>query len=169
MKRIGLMSDTHGYLHPDIFTYFSDVDEIWHAGDLGSGEVADRLEAFKPLRAVWGNVDGGALRIRYPEYIRFVSEGVEVLMIHIAGSFGTYTPKLRDMLRSKVPQVLVCGHSHILKIVFDKTYNMLYINPGACGKQGWHKQQTLLRFSVDSGKLKDLEVIELPKETSSQH
>ena len=164
MKHIGLMSDTHGYLHPGVFGYFSDVDEIWHAGDIGSVELAERLEAFKPLRAVWGNVDGAALRIRYPEYSRFSCEGVEVLLIHIAGTPGKYTAQLRGLLALKVPQVLICGHSHILKVMPDPGFSMLYMNPGACGRQGWHKQKTLLRFDADRGQLKNLEVIELPKD-----
>lgn len=167
MKHIGLLSDTHGYLHPGVFGYFSDVDEIWHAGDIGSVELADQLEGFKPLKAVWGNVDGAPLRTRYPEHFRFTCEGVEVLLIHIAGAPGKYTAQVRDLLALKVPQVLICGHSHILKVMPDLRFPMLYMNPGACGRQGWHKKKTLLRFVADQGQLRNLEVIELPDQSGA--
>ncbi len=162
MKKIGLMSDTHGYLHPQVFKYFAEVDEIWHAGDFGSVALADELEAFKPLRAVYGNIDGQDIRIRYPEHNLFICEGVKVWMTHIGGYPPKYTPALKPHIRQKKPQLYITGHSHILKVIPDPSLQLLHINPGACGKQGWHKVKTLVRFQLDNGEIKALEVIELP-------
>lgn len=161
MTRIGLLSDTHGFLPPKIYTHFKDVDEIWHAGDIGSIEVADALEKFKPLRAVWGNIDGHDLRIRYPEQMLFRVEDVKVLMMHIGGYPPKYNAESKPILIKYQPHLFICGHSHILKVIPDPVLNVLHINPGACGKEGWQKVNTLIRFSIDGDRAKDLEVIEL--------
>lgn len=164
MKKIGLLSDTHSYLHPLVQKHFAAMDEIWHAGDLGDTATADALEAMgKPFRAVWGNIDGPELRQRYPETQRFTLEGVDVMMTHIGGYPGKYAPGIRAQLLQHPPKLFICGHSHILKVMPDPQLGLLHMNPGACGIQGWHKVKTLLRFVLDNGNIKDLEVIELPK------
>jgi len=160
--KIGLMSDTHGYLHPKVFHHFEKVDQIWHAGDIGSIALADELEAFKPLRAVYGNVDGQELRARYPEHNLFKCEGMKVWMTHIGGYPPKYTPAIKPYIVQKRPQLFISGHSHILKIMPDPALQLLHMNPGACGKQGWHKVKTLVRFDVENGGIKNVEVIELP-------
>ncbi|MET3876658.1 YfcE family phosphodiesterase [Chitinophaga sp. OAE865] len=162
MKKIGLMSDTHSYLHPQVFKYFEEVDEIWHAGDIGNVELADKLENFKPFRAVFGNIDGADIRIRYPEILRFNLEGVEVMMTHIGGYPGKYAPGVKEQLKQHPPKLFICGHSHILKVMPDAALRLLHMNPGACGQQGWHKVKTLLRFQLEAGNIQQLEVIELP-------
>jgi putative phosphoesterase len=163
MKKIGLMSDTHSYLHPDVFSYFDKVDEIWHAGDIGNTELADKLEAFKPFRAVYGNIDGAELRVRYPLNLHFELEQVKVFITHIGGYPGKYAPGVKDELLKNAPKLFICGHSHILKVMPDPALKLLHINPGACGIQGWHKVKTLLRFELSDGNISQLEVIELPK------
>lgn len=160
--KIGLMSDTHSYLHPKVFHHFEKVDQIWHAGDIGNMALADELEAFKPFRAVWGNVDGQELRVRYPEHDLFTCEGVKVWMTHIGGYPPRYTAALKPYIKEKRPQLFISGHSHILKIMPDPALQLLHINPGACGKQGWHKVKTLVRFDIVKGEMKNMEVIELP-------
>lgn len=161
MKKIGLLSDTHGYWDERYVRHFESCDEIWHAGDIGSIEVADRLAAFRPLRAVYGNIDGRELRLRFPQTLRFEVEGVQVLIKHIGGYPGHYDPSVRGSLLTRPPQLFISGHSHILKVKYDKTLSMLHINPGAAGKQGFHRVRTLVRFVVDQGCFSDLEVIEL--------
>lgn len=161
MKKIGLLSDTHSYWDDRYKAYFADCDEIWHAGDIGNMDVANKLKAFKPFRAVYGNIDGQDVRLEYPEFLRFNIENVDVLMTHIGGYPGKYDPKVRQILQIKPPKLFICGHSHILKVIFDKKYNCLDINPGAAGKYGFHKVRTLLRFVLEEGNIKDLEVIEL--------
>lgn len=161
MKRIGLLSDTHAYWDERYTKYFEDCDEIWHAGDIGSLEVAQKLAAIKPLRAVYGNIDGQDIRKVYPQINRFTIEGTEVLIKHIGGYPGNYDPSIRGSLLVRPPKLFISGHSHILKVKFDKTLNMLHINPGAAGIYGFHKVRTLLRFSIEDGNFKDLEVIEL--------
>ncbi|MDQ0108177.1 putative phosphoesterase [Chitinophaga terrae (ex Kim and Jung 2007)] len=156
------MSDTHNYLHPQVFKYFEDVDEIWHAGDIGNAGLADQLEAFKPFRAVYGNIDGADIRIRYPEVLRFTVEDVPVLMIHIGGYPGKYAPGVKAMIQQQPPKLFISGHSHILKVIPDPALHLLHMNPGACGQHGWHKVKTLLRFRIDAGNIQELEVIELP-------
>ncbi|GAA0542372.1 hypothetical protein LX66_2613 [Chitinophaga japonensis] len=163
MKKIGLMSDTHSYLHPQVFKYFEQVDEIWHAGDIGNVTLADELEAFRPFRAVYGNIDGADIRIRYPEQLFFEAEGVPVCMIHIGGYPGKYAPGVKELLLQKAPKLFICGHSHILKVMPDPKLQLLHINPGACGQQGWHKVKTLVRFELRAGNIQNLEVIELKK------
>lgn len=161
MKKIGLLSDTHGYWDERYVRHFESCDEIWHAGDIGSIEVADRLAAFRPLRAVYGNIDGRELRLRFPQTLRFEVEGAQVLIKHIGGYPGHYDPSVRGSLLTRPPQLFISGHSHVLKVKYDKTLSMLHINPGAAGKQGFHRVRTLVRFVVDQGCFSDLEVIEL--------
>jgi len=163
MKRIGLMSDTHGYVDPKIYEYFKDVDEIWHAGDIGTIEVVDELLKFKPFRGVYGNIDGAEIRSELKEAERFMCEDVEVLMTHIAGKPGKYYPKAKELMDQKAPKLFICGHSHILLVQMDPNYNMLWMNPGACGFKGFHSVKTLLRFSITKDKIHDLEVIEIGK------
>jgi hypothetical protein len=161
MKFIGLMSDTHGFLDEGMLGYFDGCDEIWHAGDIGENGVADRLARFKPLRAVYGNIDGTATRMRFPEDLHFSCEGLKVFMTHIGGYPGRYYPRVRQLLKADPPDLFICGHSHILKIVPDQQFALLHINPGACGQEGFHLMRTMVRFRVDHGRLEGLEVIEL--------
>lgn len=161
MKRIGLLSDTHGYWDERYLKYFEECDEIWHAGDIGTLEVADKLSAFRPLRAVHGNIDGGDLRRIYPEILRWRCENADIFMKHIGGYPGHYHWSARPYLYEDPPKLFICGHSHILKVQYDKTLNMLFINPGAAGTYGIQKVRTLVRFSVENATFKDLEVIEL--------
>lgn len=163
MLKVALLSDTHGHLDDSIFRYFEDRDEIWHAGDFGTMEVAKRLEAVKPLRGVFGNIDGTALRAKFPEDLWLEAEGMRVLLTHIAGSPGKFNPRIKKLLAEKKPQLLACGHSHILQVMRDPACNVLYLNPGAAGNEGFHKMKTLLRFTVDAGSLKDVQVVELGK------
>ena len=161
MKQIGLLSDTHGFWDDKYKTHFSCCDEIWHAGDIGSLELADRFQEWKPFRAVYGNIDDQATRSIYPRFLRFTLEGVEVLMTHIGGYPGHYDPRIRMQLFTRPPKLFVCGHSHILKVMYDPKLACLCINPGAAGKYGFHRVRTLLRFILDAGNIRDLEVIEL--------
>ena len=161
MKKIGLISDTHSHLDSKVFEYFKDVDEIWHAGDIGSEDVLNQLSKFKPTLAVYGNIDGGKLRSDCKEGEVFEREGVIVLITHIAGNPPKYNPKVLQYVKKYKPNLLVCGHSHILKVTPDKTNNLLFMNPGAAGKHGFHKVKTLLRFQLENGLVKNLEVIEM--------
>ena len=161
--KIGLLSDTHGYLDPKVFDYFGACDEVWHAGDIGSSDVAAALENFKPTKAVYGNIDDKVLRTKYPEDLWFQCEGMEIWMTHIAGTPPRYNPRIKKILESRTPAILVCGHSHILRVMNDKTRNLLYLNPGAAGQQGFHHMRTLLRFDVADGAVINMEVIELGK------
>lgn len=161
MKRIGLLSDTHAYWDERYRQYFGECDEIWHAGDIGSLEVAMRLQEICPLRAVYGNCDGGDLRRLFPERLRWTCEGASVLMTHIGGYPNHYEPAIRPLLYNNPPSLFISGHSHILKVQYDERFHLLHINPGAAGLQGWHKVRTLVRFTVDKGEFKDLEVIEI--------
>lgn len=160
MVKIGLLSDTHGFLDPKIYTLFSEVDEIWHAGDIGSLEVLDALEQFKPVRVVFGNIDGSEIRSRTPLIQQFVCEGVKVFMTHIGGYPGRYAPGIKSQLKEFAPHLFICGHSHILKVINDPTLDILHINPGAAGKYGFHQVRTAIRFSLNEGKIQDMEVIE---------
>lgn len=162
MTKIGLISDTHGYLDEAVFRHFDKCDEIWHAGDFGP-VVAERLKEFKPLRGVYGNIDGDDIRAEFPEKLRFTCEEVNVLMIHIGGYPGKYVTSVREELKQHPTQLFISGHSHILKIIFDEKYQCLHMNPGAAGIQGWHKVRTLIRFDIDGKLMKNCEVIELGK------
>ncbi len=161
MKRIGLISDTHSYFDSSIPKYFKDVDEIWHAGDIGSMEVIEQLELIAPVKAVWGNIDGGSFRNKFEEDLRFECEGVDVFMTHIGGYPGRYNKRVRNILQSNPPRLYICGHSHILKVMPDKELGLIHMNPGAAGIIGYHRMKTLLRFTCDEGKIDQLEVVEL--------
>lgn len=164
MLRVGLLSDTHGFLDPKIFDVFKDVDEVWHAGDLGTLELCNQLKNFKPFYAVYGNIDGKDIRIEYPLNWLAEREGLKILMTHIGGYPGHYEPKARRQIMEHRPDIFICGHSHILRVAKDAAYNnMLAINPGAAGVQGFHKVKTALRFILNKGKMEDLEAIELGK------
>lgn len=166
MKRIGILSDTHGFWDDKYAKYLGGCDEIWHAGDFGSTELADRLASLGALlRGVYGNCDGYDLRLRFPEVLRFRCEGVEVLMKHIGGYPGRYDPSIRNRIYTNPPQLFVSGHSHILKVMNDRNLHLLHINPGAAGMQGIHKVRTLVRLTVDQSDIRDLEVIELAEKT----
>ncbi|TWR31200.1 metallophosphoesterase family protein [Mucilaginibacter pallidiroseus] len=161
MTRIGLISDTHGFLDDAVFKHFDKCNEIWHAGDFGNIEMADQLAAFKPLKGVYGNIDGKDIRVVYPENLRFNCEAVDVWMTHIGGYPDRYSPLVKPEIYNNPPKLFITGHSHILKVIFDKKISCLHINPGAAGKQGWHKVRTLVRFAINEDKIQDLEVIEL--------
>lgn len=161
MIRIGLMSDTHSFLDESVFRHFEQCDEIWHAGDFGNLEIAGRLSAFKPLRGVYGNIDGKDIRTIYPEHLRFKCEEVNVWMTHIGGYPGKYNPKLKNEINQNPPDLFISGHSHILKVMYDQKLRCLHLNPGAAGKEGWHKVRTLLRFCISEEKIHTLEAIEL--------
>lgn len=160
--KIGLISDTHSYLDPKVFEHFKNCDEIWHAGDIGVASVADELERFRPLRAVYGNIDEKDLQIRFPQDLWMDVEGVRVWMTHIGGAPPNYNPRVKKLLREKTPQLFICGHSHILRIKRDaELSNMLYVNPGAAGQHGFHVMKTIVRFEIVSKEIKNMEVIEL--------
>lgn len=161
MKRIGLLSDTHGHWDERYARHFAECDEVWHAGDIGSLELAERFEAFRPFRAVYGNIDGRDIRLRYPEINRFTIEEADVLIKHIGGYPGNYDASIRGTLWANPPTLLISGHSHILKVMHDRHINTLHINPGAAGIHGFHKVRTLVRFTIDGGAFSNLEVIEL--------
>ncbi|HZY82319.1 MAG TPA: metallophosphoesterase family protein [Cyclobacteriaceae bacterium] len=162
--KIGLISDTHSYLDPKVFEHFRNCDEIWHAGDIGTMALADELEKFKPLKAVYGNIDDKDLQVRFPENMWMEVEGVSVLMTHIGGAPPNYNPRVKKLLQTKTPQLFICGHSHILRIKRDAAYgNMLFVNPGAAGQHGFHVMKTIVRFEIASGEIRNMEVIELGK------
>jgi len=161
MTRIGLLSDTHHFLDEQIFRHFSSCDEIWHAGDFGTIALADRLAAFKPLKGVYGNIDGPDIRGQYPERLRWQTEEVGVFMTHIGGYPPRYNPAVRKELEARPAQLFICGHSHILKVMYDERLHCLHMNPGAAGRQGWHTIRTIIRFAIDGKEIKDCEVIEL--------
>ncbi len=160
MKKILLLSDTHGYLDDDILKYINQVDEVWHAGDIGDISVTDTIKKLKPLRAVYGNIDGGKARAEFPENNFFEIEGLKVLMTHIGGYPGRYAKNIPALLKKYHPGLFISGHSHILKVMFDKKYNLLHMNPGAVGKSGFHKLRTLLLFDIDNAEIRNLKVIE---------
>lgn len=167
MKRIGILSDTHAFWDDKYAEYLGACDEIWHAGDFGSLEIADRLAALGPLlRGVYGNCDGQEIRLRFPEILRFRCEGVDVLMKHIGGYPGHYDFSIRSRIYTHPPQLFVSGHSHILKVMNDRNLHLLHINPGAAGMQGFHTVRTLVRLTIDQGDMRDLEVIELAEKST---
>lgn len=163
MTRIGLLSDTHSYLDAKVVDSFKDCDEIWHAGDLGDG-VAEVLEKVKPFRAVYGNIDDQAIRSRFPEDLWFTCEGLTIWMTHIGGAPPNYNPRIKRILKDRIPDIFICGHSHILRVKKDPAYkNMLYVNPGAAGNQGFHSMKTMIRLEISDTIISKLEVIELGK------
>jgi len=159
--RIGLISDTHGWIHPSLFGHFKDCDEIWHAGDIGNIQTANSLAAFKPLRAVFGNIDDSVVKSAYQEHLRFTIGEMDIWMTHIGGTPGNYSPKIKSEIYSNPPDVFICGHSHLVKVKFDKRAGLLFINPGAAGNAGFHKYMTAIRFRIDGGKIHNLELIEM--------
>lgn len=161
MKRIGLLSDTHGWWDDRFLTHFADCDEIWHAGDIGSEIIIRQLEAHCPVRAVCGNIDGRELSIRFDDILKFKVEECNVIMTHIGGYPGKYDPHIKKDLYHERPQLFISGHSHILKVMYDNIVGCLHINPGAAGRQGWQQVRTLVKFVIDGKEIKDLEVIEL--------
>lgn len=161
MKKIGLISDTHGFLDERVFHHFDSCHEIWHAGDIGTEEVLDKLEAFKPTKAVWGNIDGTEIRKRIPENLRWNCEGLDVWITHIGGRPGNYATPIKKELLAHPPGLFVCGHSHIVLVKMDSQLRCLHMNPGAAGKHGFHKTRTLLRFDIHKGLVENLELIEL--------
>jgi putative phosphoesterase len=164
MKTIGLLSDTHGYLDERILDHFSKCDEVWHAGDIGSVTIIDQLEKFKPARIVFGNIDSNEIRARTAENLHFELEGFRVWITHIGGAPPKYNPQVKPILKTQMPDLFICGHSHILRVIRDPAYNnMLYINPGAAGREGFHKIRTILRFNLHEGIISQMEVIELGK------
>ena len=163
MKKILLLSDTHGHIDDKILKYVNLADEVRHAGDIGNIEVTDILQKYKPLRAVFGNIDDAKARADFPLHNRFMCEGVDVWITHIGGYPGKYNPNIREELKNNPPKLFICGHSHILKVQFDKKLNLLHMNPGAAGISGFHVIRTMLRFSINEDKIQDLEIIELGK------
>ena len=163
MKRIGIISDTHSTFDDTLRDFLRDVDEIWHAGDIGSLETADLIAAFKPLRAVTGNVDGGLIRRAYTDFLAFDCEGVRVLMTHIGGYPRHYDPRALARIHQVEPRLFVCGHSHILRVMYDPVYSLLAVNPGAAGNYGVHKVRTAIRLVIDKGEMRDMEVGEWPR------
>lgn len=163
MKRIGLLSDTHGYLHPRLFKFFENVDEIWHAGDIGTIETSDTLASFKPLKAVYGNIDGSEIRIVHPLHQRFFCEETDVWITHIGGYPGHYERVVKPGIFTNPPNLFITGHSHILKVIFDKKLNFLHINPGAAGNKGFHTVYTAVRFIIDGKDIRDLEIWEMKR------
>lgn len=161
MTRIGLISDTHSWLDAAVFSYFANCDEIWHAGDFGSMEIVEELQQFRPLKGVFGNIDGPAIRHIFPEDNFFTCEGVNIYMRHIGGYPGRYSAGVKQKIIQHSSRLFISGHSHILKVMYDEQLKCLHINPGAAGNQGWHKVRTLIRFVIDGEQIKDCEVIEL--------
>ena len=160
MKKILLLSDTHSYIDDTILKHIKNADEVWHAGDIGDLNVTDQIQKLKPLRAVWGNIDSDKARAEFPEHNRFTVEGVDVWITHIGGYPGRYNIRVRDAIKANPPKLFICGHSHILKVMPDKKLGLLHINPGAIGIHGFHKVRTMLRFTIDNGKIDNLEVIQ---------
>ncbi len=163
MRRIGLLSDTHNYLNPGILKFFINCDEIWHAGDLGSIRIADELNKYKPVKAVFGNIDGHEVRIVCPEILIFSCENVKVIITHIGGYPGNYERKVRDLIIKEKPKLFISGHSHILKVIYDKKHNLLHLNPGAAGRSGFHNVCTAMRFEISDDKIENLEIFETSK------
>lgn len=163
MKKILLLSDTHSHIDATILKYVDQADEVWHAGDIGNLNVTDTIKARKPLRCVFGNIDNDKARLEFPLHNRFICEGVVVWITHIGGYPGKYNPNIRNELTLNPPKLFICGHSHILKVIYDKKLHLLHLNPGAAGKSGFHEIRTMLRFVIDGDKIKDLEIIEIEK------
>ena len=161
MKKILLLSDTHSHIDETILKYVKLADEVWHAGDIGDLKVTDTIQKLKPLRAVFGNIDNHEARLEFPLNNRFFCEGVEVLITHIGGYPGKYSPAIREEITKNPPKLFICGHSHFLKVMFDKKLNCLHMNPGAAGISGFHQKRTMLRFEIDGDKIQSLEIIEI--------
>ncbi|NNC51300.1 MAG: metallophosphoesterase family protein [Flaviramulus sp.] len=160
MTKILLLSDTHGYIDDDILKYVKQVDEVWHAGDIGDLQVTDSIKALKPLKGVYGNIDDAKIRLEFPEHNRFACENVDVWITHIGGYPPKYNKRVIEEIKKNPPKLFISGHSHILKVMPDKKLNLLHMNPGASGKHGFHKTRTMLRFTINGNKIDNLEVIE---------
>jgi putative phosphoesterase len=163
MKKILLLSDTHGYVDDHMMKYVKESDEVWHAGDIGTTQVTDTISSQKPLRAVFGNIDNHELRLSFPEELLFECEDINIYMTHIGGRPGRYAKGISEKIKSIKPKIFICGHSHILKIQYDKVNQLLFINPGAIGKHGFHKVRTMVRFEIDKSDIKNMEVIEVKR------
>ncbi|MEQ3665450.1 MULTISPECIES: metallophosphoesterase family protein [unclassified Olleya] len=163
MKKILLLSDTHSHIDDAVLSHVKQADEVWHAGDIGDLKVTDAIKALKPLRAVWGNIDNNKARAEFPENNRFTIEGVDVWITHIGGYPNRYNIRVREEITKNPPKLFICGHSHILKVIQDKKLGLLHMNPGAIGIHGFHNVRTMLRFTIDNGKIENLEVIEYPR------
>lgn len=163
MKKVLIISDTHSHLDEKLIKYIKEADEVWHGGDIGDYDLCEKIQKIRPLKAVWGNIDGADLRKTYNEHLVFHCEEVKVYITHIAGPVGKYNPKVREVIVNEKPDLFICGHSHILKVIFDKTYNLLHVNPGACGVHGFHQVKTAIRLEIDGKEMKNMEVIELGK------
>ncbi|MCX6222817.1 MAG: metallophosphoesterase family protein [Bacteroidia bacterium] len=168
MKRIALLSDTHSHLDDQMIRLLGECDEIWHAGDIGSSSVTDRLMQIKPLKAVCGNIDGADLRMQFPSLLRFHCEGLDVMITHIGGYPGHYERNLLPIFKNNPPKLFIAGHSHILKVIFDPKFQLLFINPGAAGQQGFHIVRTMVRFTIDGDQIRDMEVVEFGKRGTLQ-
>ncbi len=166
--KIGLISDTHGYLHPRVLHHFGDCDEIWHGGDIGTFSLLQELAHFKPLRAVYGNIDSAEIRKETQENLFFAAEGMSVFITHIAGYPGKYNPRALALIKQHRPKIVICGHSHILKVIYDKKLEHLHINPGAAGNHGWHQIMTIVTFEINKANIENLKVIELGKRGTVQ-
>ncbi|MGZ3900798.1 MAG: metallophosphoesterase family protein [Bacteroidia bacterium] len=166
MKKILLISDTHSFLEPKLIKYIEEADEVWHGGDIGTYDICEAIQKLKPLKAVYGNIDGQDIRSTYPENLIFNCEELKVLITHIGGYPGKYPARVKNLIQEHKPGLFICGHSHILKVMFDKQNNLLHINPGACGVNGFHKVKTVVRFEVDKKEIKNLAVIELGNRAS---
>ncbi|MEM6517263.1 MAG: metallophosphoesterase family protein [Bacteroidota bacterium] len=163
MKKILLLSDTHSYIDEAMLKHVKQADEVWHAGDIGDIKVTDAIKKHKPLRAVYGNIDNAEIRTEFPENNRFLCEEVDVLITHIGGYPPKYNQRTRDVIKTNPPKIFISGHSHILKVVPDKRFNLIHMNPGAVGRHGFHKVRTMLRFTIEGKKIENLEVIEFEK------
>ena len=163
MKRIGLISDTHGFLDEQVFSFFEKCNEIWHAGDFGNIELANKLAAFKPLKGVYGNIDDNDIRAIYPENLFFNCEEVRVFITHVGGYPPKYNSRVNPLIKKNKPKLFISGHSHILKVIYDDKAQCLHINPGAAGKEGWQEMRTIMRFTIDGADIKDSEIIKLGK------
>lgn len=161
MKKIILISDTHNHIPDNFWKYIDGYDELWHAGDVGNVELIDELKSKITVRGVYGNIDGTEVRKEFPEHLVFTVQGVKIAMLHIGGKPYVYYPKMRELIKNNRPKVVVCGHSHILRVEYDKRDKFLYLNPGSIGNHGFHKVKTLLRFSLEKGEVKNMEVVEL--------
>ncbi len=166
MKKILLISDTHGYFEPALIKHIQAADEVWHAGDIGASEFLKNILPHKPFKAVYGNIDGAEIRKAYPELLIFDCEQVKVLMLHIGGYPGKYPAKLKALLQKEQPDLFICGHSHILKVQYDSELKLLHMNPGACGREGFHQVKTALKFEIDGKQIKNLSLIEFGKRSS---
>jgi len=162
-KKILLLSDTHSHMDEVILKYVAQADEVWHAGDIGNVQVTDAIQKLKPLRAVYGNIDEAKIRGEFPLHQRFVCEGVDVWITHIGGSPGRYNQDIREEMKVNPPKLFICGHSHILKVMHDPKHKLLFMNPGAAGKHGFHRVRTMLRFVLENGEIKNLEVVEFQR------